>query len=116
MIVNKNWLERYTEIPFSDFELENKLTYLGLEAVLLKNPVAGMDKLVVGEIKDVQPHPEADKLSVCQVFDGSEIKQIVCGAPNVAVGQKVPVALPGCELPGGFKIKKPNFGEFHQKV
>lgn len=106
MIVNKNWLEKYTEIPFSDLELETRLTYLGLEAVLLKNPVSGMDKLVVGEIKEVQPHPEADKLSVCQVFDGSETKQIVCGAPNVAAGQKVPVALPGCELPGGFKIKK----------
>jgi phenylalanyl-tRNA synthetase beta chain len=106
MIVNKNWLEKYTEIPFSDLELESKLTYLGLEAVLQKNPVAGMDKLVVGEVREVKSHPDADKLSVCQVFDGSEIKTIVCGAPNVAAGQKVPVALPGCELPGGFKIKK----------
>ncbi len=106
MIVNKNWLEKYTEIPFSDIELEDKLTYLGLEAVIEKNPVAGMDKLVVGEVKEVERHPDAEKLSVCKVFDGSEIKTIVCGAPNVVAGQKVPVALPGCVMPGGFKIKK----------
>ncbi|MBN2279783.1 MAG: phenylalanine--tRNA ligase subunit beta [Candidatus Marinimicrobia bacterium] len=106
MIINRNWLEKYIDIPFSDTDLEEHLTYLGLETVMLKNPVAGLDKLIVGEIKQVEKHPEADKLTICQVFDGTEIKQIICGADNVAVGQKVPVALPGCELPGGFKIKR----------
>jgi len=106
MIVNRNWLEKYIDIPYSDMELEERLTYLGLEAVMLKSPVAGMDKLIVAEVKEVAKHPDADKLSVCQVFDGTEIKQVVCGAPNVAAGQKVAVAIPGCVLPGNFKIKK----------
>lgn len=106
MIVNRNWLEKYTKIPYSDMALEERLTYLGLEAVMLKSPVAGMDKLIVGEVKEVTPHPDADKLSVCKVFDGMDTHTIVCGAPNVAPGQKVPVALPGCVLPGDFKIKK----------
>ncbi|MFP4548491.1 MAG: phenylalanine--tRNA ligase subunit beta [Fidelibacterota bacterium] len=106
MIVNRNWLEKYTELPYSNEVLEERLTYLGLEAVMIKNPVTGLDKLIVGEVKSVEEHPDADKLSVCEVYDGSETKTIVCGAPNVAPGQKVPVALPGCELPGGFKIKQ----------
>ena len=62
---------------------------------------------MVGEVLDKQPHPEADRLSVCQVNVGAEQPaNIVCGATNFKVGDRVPVALPGAKLPGGFKIKK----------
>ena len=60
-----------------------------------------MDTVVVGEIKEIIPHPNADKLQITKADIGSEILQIVCGAPNIAVGQKVPVALIGTKLPGG---------------
>ncbi|MFB4163063.1 YtpR family tRNA-binding protein [Alteribacillus sp. JSM 102045] len=61
---------------------------------------------VVGLVKDKKKHPDADKLSVCQVDTGDESHQIVCGAPNVEKGQKVVVALPGAVMPTGMKIKK----------
>ncbi len=61
---------------------------------------------VVGMVKDKKKHPDADKLSVCQVETGQETHQIVCGAPNVDKGQKVVVALPGAVMPTGMKIKK----------
>ncbi len=63
-------------------------------------------KLVVGYVKEKTSHPDADKLSICQVDVGGQTSQIVCGAPNVAAGQKVIVSLPGAILPGGFEIKK----------
>ena len=62
-------------------------------------------KLVVGYVQTKEKHPDANKLSVCQVNIGSEVSQIVCGAPNVDAGQHVIVSLPGAILPGGFKIK-----------
>ena len=61
---------------------------------------------VVGYVKEKKKHPDADKLSVCKVDVGEETLQIVCGAPNVEKGQKVPVALPGATMPTGMKIKK----------
>src|SRR5690606_22915011 len=67
---------------------------------------AGMSNVVVGHVQECVKHPEADKLSICQVDVGEEVSQIICGAPNIAEGQKVIVARPGAVLPGGFKIKK----------
>ncbi|MDQ0298531.1 tRNA-binding protein [Salibacterium salarium] len=61
---------------------------------------------VVGFVKERKKHPDADKLSVCQVDVGEETYQIVCGAPNVDKGQKVVIAMPGAFMPGGMKIKK----------
>jgi len=105
MIVNQKWLRKYTEIPYSTEELEDRLTHLGLEAKLLENPLDALDTLIIGEVLDVEKHPNADRLSVCKVNTGSETTGVVCGAPNVAAGQKVALALPGTVLPGGFKIK-----------
>ncbi|MCH8478633.1 MAG: phenylalanine--tRNA ligase subunit beta, partial [Wenzhouxiangella sp.] len=69
-------------------------------------PVApALDGVVVGEVLAVEPHPDADRLRVCQVAGDSEQRTIVCGAPNVRVGIKVPLATLGTELPGGLKIK-----------
>ena len=62
--------------------------------------------VVVGEVISVEKHPDADKLNVCQVSNGNETLQVVCGAPNVASGQKVPFALVGAQLAVDFKIKQ----------
>src|SRR5690606_31764167 len=68
---------------------------------------ADFTRVVVGEVVDKVQHPDADKLNVCQVQDGSgETVQVVCGAPNVAIGQRIPFAQVGAVLPGDFKIKK----------
>lgn len=70
-------------------------------------PVAGaFSGVVVGEVLSTEQHPDADKLRVCQVSNGSETFQVVCGAPNVRAGLKIPFAMIGAELPGDFKIKK----------
>lgn len=62
--------------------------------------------VVVGKIMEIEKHPNADRLQVTKTDVGSEVLQIVCGASNIAVGQKVPVALVGAELPGDFEIKE----------
>jgi len=90
----------------SSAELSSRLTMAGLE-VEAQAPVAPpFQNVVVAEVLQVQKHPDADRLSICQVNTGEKTpRQIVCGAPNVAVGLKAPCALPGAELPGGFQIK-----------
>ncbi|MFA4838702.1 MAG: phenylalanine--tRNA ligase subunit beta [Candidatus Neomarinimicrobiota bacterium] len=105
MIINTKWLEKYTEVPFSPAELEERLTSLGLESAVRKSPVDGLKGVVVAEVLDVQHHPNADRLSVCRVNIGAAELSIVCGAPNVAKGQKVPLALLGTTLPNGMTLK-----------
>ncbi len=106
MIVTKNWLNEWIDISDkSSEEICETLNSIGLEVDSLKK-VRVPKKVVIGHIKECEKHPDADKLSVCQVDVGSETLQIVCGAKNVQEGQYVPVALVGCELSEGFKIKK----------
>ncbi len=100
------WLSEFVEINFSPEELVDKLTNAGLEVVAFEKRLQDLSNLVVGKVIESNKHPEADKLSVCKVDVGTELLQIVCGAPNVKAGQTVPVALIGAELPGNFKIKK----------
>jgi phenylalanyl-tRNA synthetase beta chain len=99
MKLSHKWLQQYIAFDFTPEELSDKLTMLGLE-------VEGFERLgekyrgfVVGKVLSVQKHPNADKLTVCSVDVGKERLQIVCGAPNVAVGQKVAVGLPGAVIP-----------------
>ena len=67
---------------------------------------ADFDKVIVAQIDSYEPHPNADRLSVCRVNDGSSLpRQVVCGAKNFRAGDKVPLALPGAVLPGGVKIR-----------
>ncbi len=100
MKISWNWLSRYlTQIPDPEKTAEI-LTLAGLEVEEISETGPVLDGIVVGEVLDVRPHPNADKLVLCQVNNGeAEPVQIVCGAPNVATGQKVPVALPGSVLP-----------------
>ena len=100
-------LNEYVDISDQDpTTLADKITRIGLEVEGMHILARG-DKLVVGEVKECQPHSDSDHLNVCQVeVEAGVMTQIVCGAPNVAAGQKVIVALPGCDLGDGFKIKE----------
>ncbi|NLL17533.1 MAG: phenylalanine--tRNA ligase subunit beta [Clostridia bacterium] len=111
MRVSYNWLKKYVDLKVSPMELADKLTMAGLEVASVEYLAEGIDKVVVGKILKVEPHPNADKLVVCSVDVGTpgEPLQIVTGATNVAAGQLVPVAVVGATLPGDFKIRKANF-------
>lgn len=107
MRISLQWLSEYIEIPFSPAELADRLTMLGIEIESIEDPAAKMQKVVVGEVLEVTPHPNADKLRLTKVTTGNgEPLRIVCGAPNVRQGLKVAVATIGADLGGGFVIKK----------
>ncbi|MBA3608757.1 MAG: phenylalanine--tRNA ligase subunit beta, partial [Chthoniobacterales bacterium] len=101
-----SWLSEFVELPNDVAELSDLLTLAGVEIEGIENRGANFDHVVVAQINASAPHPNADRLSVCQVDDGSgQPRQIVCGAKNYKVGDKVPLAQPGAVLPGDFKIK-----------
>ena len=106
MKVSVNWLKELVDIGLGVDELARVLTMGGLEVEEIHPVAACFTGIVVGHVKSVAPHPNADKLRVTQVDAGTgELLAIVCGAPNVAAGQKVPCAVIGAKLPG-FEIKK----------
>jgi phenylalanyl-tRNA synthetase beta chain len=101
-----NWLREFVELPASVEDLAELLTMGGVEIEGVEKRGANFDKVVVAQIKESAQHPNADRLSVCQVDDGSgQSRQIVCGAKNYKVGDKVPLALPGAVLVNDLKIK-----------
>ncbi len=106
MQFSEQWLRMYVNPPISSDELASQLTMAGLE-VEANEPVAPpFSKVVVARVVEVTRHPNADKLTVCEVDAGTGATlAIVCGAPNVAAGIRVPCALLGAELPGEFRIK-----------
>ncbi|MEJ6950016.1 phenylalanine--tRNA ligase subunit beta [Natronospora cellulosivora (SeqCode)] len=106
MRVVYNWLKEYIDFPYSPEELDHILTMSGLEVDELEYLGEGIEDIVIGEIKKISPHPNADKLVICELDTADEILKIVTGAPNVAEGAKVPVAKVGVTLPNGMKIKK----------
>ncbi|HTN50491.1 MAG TPA: phenylalanine--tRNA ligase subunit beta [Burkholderiaceae bacterium] len=105
MDISELWLRRYCDPAIDGEELADRLTMAGLE-VEERRPVAPpFDGVVVAEVRSVARHPNADKLTVCEVDAGQrDLLQIVCGAPNVSAGIRAPCALPGASLPGGPKI------------
>lgn len=108
MRVSYQWLSEYVDLNgYSASDLAEKLTRSGVEVDVVEKRNQGVTGVVTGEVIACEPHPNADKLRVCTVDVGQEeTLNIVCGASNVAAGQKVPVALVGALLPGNFKIKK----------
>lgn len=107
MNVSYKWLNEYVDLTgVTPEELADKITKAGIEVEQVKHLGAGISNVVVGYVKECRPHPDSDHLNLCQVDLGDETTQIVCGAPNVAAGQKVAVAKVGAVLPGNFKIKK----------
>ncbi len=105
MKVSLNWLKDLVDVDV-DIERLSELFNLHSGEVEEFYNLVEASNLVVGYVESKEKHPDADKLSVCQVNIGDSVSQIVCGAPNVDQGQHVIVALPGAELPGGFKIKE----------
>ncbi len=102
-----DWLQNYVELGDVSVEkLADDLTMIGLEVDSVTRLYDELSSLKTGRVLSVEPHPDADKLTVCTVSTGNETLQIVCGAPNVRKGLAVVVALPGTTLPGDFKIKK----------
>lgn len=106
MKISISWLKEFVDFDLPVDDLASRLTDAGLEVASITHAGGGMDGMVVGEVMAVSKHPQADKLSVCQVAVGGESLQIVCGAPNVVEKSKVPVALIGARLPGGIQIQK----------
>ncbi|MEA2098346.1 MAG: phenylalanine--tRNA ligase subunit beta, partial [Patescibacteria group bacterium] len=121
MKISYNWLKEFVDINISPEKLAEVLTMHSFEVENIIYQGEGLDNVVVGKILEIKKHPDADRLNLVKVdvgnFGGlassveakppkSMILDIVCGAPNVEVGQKVAVALVGAELPGGFKIEK----------
>ncbi|MEX0770602.1 MAG: phenylalanine--tRNA ligase subunit beta, partial [Balneolaceae bacterium] len=100
MKISYNWLKEYLDIPLPPEETAEKLSFAGLEVEELESFGSSYDGFVVGEVLEVKIHPNADQLYLCQVkLDDKKEVQIVCGADNVAAGQKVPVATVGANLP-----------------
>ncbi len=107
MKVSLSWLKEYVSVDLEPSVMSDRLTMAGLEVDAVEQRFDYLDNVVVARVDEVKKHPNADKLSVCQVNTGDkELVQIVCGAPNVREGMFVPCALPGAVLPGEFKIKK----------
>ena len=106
MKFSESWLRSFVDPAVSGNDFSHLLTMAGLEVEEEETVAPAFDGVVVAEVLEVSKHPDADRLNVCRVNIGrDEPQQIVCGAPNVATGLKVPCALPGARLPGDFQIK-----------
>ncbi|HSS64917.1 MAG TPA: phenylalanine--tRNA ligase subunit beta [Gammaproteobacteria bacterium] len=106
MKLSEQWLRQWVDPPVDTDALAAQLTNAGLEVDSVTPAAVPLDGVVVGEILSVEPHPGADKLSVCEVSTGGETHVVVCGAPNVHSGMRAPYARVGAKLPGGTKIRR----------
>lgn len=107
MKISEKWLREWVNPPIDTQTLVAQLSMAGLEVDNVSAVAGAFDKVVVGLVKTVEPHPDAARLSICQVDAGTDsILNIVCGASNVRPNLKVAVALIGARLPGGMEIKK----------
>jgi len=99
-----NWLKNYLDFALSAQELADRLTMLGLEVDSVTNLYPDLTGVRVARIVAVQPHPNADRLQLCDVDDGEGIRRVVCGAPNARAGLVTALATPGTVMPGGMVI------------
>ncbi|MFB3106423.1 MAG: YtpR family tRNA-binding protein, partial [Pseudomonadales bacterium] len=106
MKFSESWLREWVDPGIPREELLEQLTMAGLEVESTENVADDFTGVVIGEVVKVEKHPNADKLSLCEVNDGKQTYQVVCGAPNVRVGLVSAFARIGAVLPGNFKIKK----------
>lgn len=105
MKISYNWLKEYLDFDLSPKELEEKMTFAGIEVEAVEELGKELKQIKIAKIIDRKAHPNSDHLSICQVFDGEETLQVICGAPNCAAGQKVALAPVGAKI-GEFEIKK----------
>ena len=106
MLVSLKWLKDYVDINLSPKELADKLTMAGLEVDAIQEMSAGFSEVVVAKVLSVNAHPNADKLSLCDVSTGDKTFKVVCGAPNVRAGMITAFAKVGAVIPGGYTIKQ----------
>ncbi|MFD1549990.1 phenylalanine--tRNA ligase subunit beta [Levilactobacillus fuyuanensis] len=107
MKISYNWIKEYLDLNVKPVDLAEKIERTSVEVDGVTTPSDGLKKIVVGHVLSLEAHPDSDHLHVCQVDVGEdEPLQIVCGAPNVAAGQNVIVALPGSRIADNVKIKK----------
>ncbi len=106
MKISYQWLKELTGLDWSPEEMGDRLTLCGLACEYIEPTAECLDKVIVGEVTDLQPVEGADKIQKATVNLGSESLQLICGAPNVAVGQKVPVATIGATMANGMEVKK----------
>ncbi|MCI0506195.1 MAG: phenylalanine--tRNA ligase subunit beta [Gammaproteobacteria bacterium] len=107
MKFSEQWLREWVNPAITTQQLANQLTMAGLEVEAVERVAAEFSQVVIGVVKHIEKHPDADKLKVCSVDTGNgQVLQIVCGASNVVKGGKYPVALVGAVLPNDLKIKK----------
>ncbi|MDD5132344.1 MAG: phenylalanine--tRNA ligase subunit beta [bacterium] len=104
MKVSYKWLKEFIDTNLSPKEIADKLTMAGIEIATCTSLDKGIRNVVTAEVKEVNPHPNADKLVFCRVFNGKETLDIVCGAKNFKAGDKVALAQVGAILPGGKEI------------
>ena len=105
MKVSLSWLKKYVPIQMTVSDLADALTMAGLEVEAVADRYAYLETVVVGQVKEVLPHPNADRLKVCRVDRGNDTVQVVCGAPNVTAGMNAPLALVGTALPNGMQLE-----------
>ena len=106
MQVSLRWLKDYVDIEIEPEALAARLTMAGLEVEAVERRAPCFSRVVVAKIIAVKPHPQADKLTLCDVTDGDAVYPVVCGAPNIRIGDVAPLAKEGAVLPGGATIKK----------
>jgi len=94
-----SWLKEYVDFDASPEKLAERLTMVGLEVESIEYIGMGLEDVFVAEILDIRPHPNASKLVICDVTDGSKLYNIVCGAKNMKAGDKVALAKAGTKLP-----------------
>lgn len=105
MKLTLNWLRQYVDTDIAPADLAARLTMLGLEVDAVEELFAGLDHLFVARVDTVSPHPNADKLVLCDVTVGENTTRVVCGAPNARPGLLTAIALPGAVMPSGMKVK-----------
>lgn len=106
MKISYKWLKDYIDIDLSIEELAQKITDSGVEVEEIIPTLPPINNVVLAKVESLEKHPDADKLNICKINNGSEVFQVICGAPNVKEGQHIPFAMVGALLPNGLKIKK----------
>ena len=106
MRVSLNWIKDYVDIDMDVHELAQRLTMTGLEVEGIEHVGHSLEKIIVAKILEIQKHPKADRLVICQMDTGTDQVPVVCGAPNLKQGAFVPMAQPGTPLPNGMVINK----------
>ena len=107
MKIAESWLREWVNPDLDTTSLGHRLTMAGHEVDGIEQEGAGLEGVVIAEVLEVEKHPDADRLSVCKVSNGSgDTLEVVCGAPNVVKGMKSPLATPGVTLPNGLKLRK----------